>query len=347
MLESDRSNGNLVVTANLCARKRGAIVVPGMAFAVLLAGGAFGQIRLEGVAPTAWSPQPAAAMAPEEGVPQQVAPGHVPTRIAITDPGPLGLDVTSGNASQVVWGGGFTTNIIVTNTGSDPTSGQLVVTQSDGNPAQANFTGSGTVSEPDGRVEAVGSSFSFTLNPGGTQFVGIGPVNPEDGTSVGWLTMITDGGVPNGVASFDFRDNGILTTSVGILLSQPVTSVTIPIDNSAAEERFVGVAVSVPGPASTNPTQDIALQMSILDEDGNLVENFMPSEFVLSAGQQRAIFFHQIRQTLLTFRGAAALVSLDGTPFIIAALVQNGIAQPIFSATPTIEGVAPVVPQSQ
>ena len=345
MFESDRSDGNLVALGNLRAPKRGPIVAPGVAFAVLLAGSAFGQVQLGGFPPVALSPQPVPAMVSEEGVPQQPTRGHVPTRIAITDPGPLGLEETSGNASQVVWGGGFTTNIIVTNIGSDPTSGELVVTQSDGDPAQANFTGSGTVSEPDGRLEAVGSSFSFTLNPGGTQFVGIGPVNPEDGASVGWLTMITEGGMANGVASFDFRANGVLTTSVGILFSQPVTSVTIPIDNSEAEERFVGVAVAVPGPASTNPTQDIALQMSILQEDGMLVENFMPSEFVLGAGQQRAIFFHQIRASLLTFRGAVALVSLDGTPFIVAALVQNGIAQPIFSATPAIEGVAPVVPQ--
>jgi hypothetical protein len=146
----------------------------------------------------------------------------------------------------------------------------------------------------------------------------------------------SSGGNVGGVGTFQLGQGATLQTVAGVLAGDSAEAVTIPVDNSGGQNRFTGFAI-----ANQNG-EDVSIRLSLLDENGGVVETVSPPELnPLGAQKQIAVFLHQILPARATFRGSMALVVQGGKRASFVALVLN---QSLLTAVPVIRDKAPQVP---
>jgi hypothetical protein len=234
--------------------------------------------------------------------------------------------VTLGNSAaaffpQVVVGGGYSTTFTLSNTGATAISGNLTLTDHQGNPFTTSSPNSGT-----------GSSFPVSIPPGGTTFLTVNSVNSSDPPISGWASVLTSGGLLSGVATYQLVSGGVLQTATGVLPSQPIQFATIPIDDDYSQNRFTAYALA-------NPTgQNLVVKLGVVDQNGNLVNDTI--SITLGPGQQTARYLYQDLNRP-QFRGSMVLRGQGGGTFVGVALIQN---QQLFTVIPVIPSKAPNLP---
>jgi hypothetical protein len=179
-----------------------------------------------------------------------------------------------------------------------------------------------------------GSSFPVSILPGGTQFLTVNPLNPNDPAKSGYAGVESTGGSPGGVATYQLAPGGVMQTSVGVLWSQPIQFATIPVDDDQSQSRTTAYGIA-------NPTsQSLVVKLALVDQDGNLVDDTV--SITLQPGQQIARYLWQdFNRPTFIFQGSVVLRAQGGLAFVAMALVQN---QQLFTATPVIPGKAPNIP---
>ena len=249
----------------------------------------------------------------------------------LADPGPVGAATTTAIFSHYAVGGGYTTVFTFLNPGTSTLSGNLILTNHDGQLANFNLQGS------DGTF-ASGSSIPINILQGGTMLVTATPLATQTTTSSGWARLESSGGTPGGVSTFKFTQNGVLETIAGVLSSTPLSSATIPVDNDDSAARYTGYAIANTG------TTNINVKIVVVDIRGNIVNSITPVQLnPLPPGQQVARFLHQDLPSLVTFQGSMVLIEQAGLNFSTVALIQaQGTGgTTLFSAIPVISGKAP------
>jgi len=232
-------------------------------------------------------------------------------------------------SGQFAVGGGYTTIVTLLNTGSAQSNGTITFTDQQGNPFVVRVTMGGSQS-------ITASSLALSSFPaGGSTFITIGAVNASDATKSGWIRIEYTGGSVSGVATFLQTEGTTLKTIAGVLSSQPLPFATIPVDNSGNEGRFTGFAI-----ANQN-SSSMTVRLVTLDENGNIVDNVLPSQLNLGPRAQTAIFLHQILTNRVDFKGSMVLVGQGAQNFVVVALVIN---QGLLTAIPVIPEKAPIVP---
>jgi hypothetical protein len=220
---------------------------------------------------------------------------------------------------QVVIGGGYHTVFNLMNTGDSAISGDLFLTQQNGTPMTAQL---GSV---------IAASIPISIPPGGMQGIIAAPINETDPISVGWVKVQSVGGSPGGVATFQFSQNGSLQTAVGVLSSNLVNAVTIPISDNAAQAQFTGYAIANPG------TQNVNIRIVLVDKQGVAAGTIRPAAFnpLPPSGQAGGFLYQDLNAPNFTFDGSIVVIA-DGTgQFSMVALVQN---QGLLTAIPVIPG---------
>src|SRR5262245_52392866 len=120
---------------------------------------------------------------------------------------------------QVAYGGGYSTNFVVINTGTTAVTARLNF-YSQAGPPRADLNKQADI--------AAGESARFTL--------------PDTGAlTVVWAELVAGSGTVQGVATFDLRNNGVLTTSAGVLGVEGGTRFLIPVDVTSVEGTGVAV----------------------------------------------------------------------------------------------------------
>jgi hypothetical protein len=134
--------------------------------------------------------------------------------------------------AQVAVGGGYSTIFTLGNTGSTMATGRLILTDQDGNPLQVTLAGANTdlraVSSGEWIAAEGSSTFDVAIPSGGTR---ISLASRAADLKSGWARMESSGGSLSGVATFQLSEGSVLKTVAGVLASQPVEFVTIPVDN--------------------------------------------------------------------------------------------------------------------
>jgi hypothetical protein len=208
--------------------------------------------------------------------------------------------------SHVVAGGGFSNSFTLVNTGAATAVGRLVLRGQDGSPMEVLPGGLAAVSE-----------MPFTLAPGATWRLGTREIPPESPTAAGWGWVESTGGLVNGVATFLLAAGGSLQSAAGVFGSPLTDEATVPVDNDEAVERFTGFAVANPG------AEDLRIRISVRDQNGKPAFDVQPAEVnPLRAGQQVAMFVHQLLPAAATFRGSMRLTA-EGGSFAAVALLQD------------------------
>jgi hypothetical protein len=224
---------------------------------------------------------------------------------------------------QVAVGGGYTTAIMLTNTGADTVLGDLVLTKSDGTPM--------AVFPPIPPATIPSSSIGVEIPPGGTRLVTAdapGLVEPLQG----WASLSSFGGQVNGVAVFEFRQGNALKTLIGMLSTEPVNAVTIPLNDNTLLEDSTGYAVANPS------SEDLSIKITVVDSQGKpqwVIDNGIR----LGPNKHVARFLWQdLNKPDLQLLGSLVLQADGGKKFIVGALK---LKQGIFSNLPAIPGKAP------
>lgn len=250
--------------------------------------------------------------------------------LALTGPAAIGAVTTTNLFAQAAIGGGYTTIFALLNTGTDTTTGTLILTGDQGKPLIAALSSPGFAGN-------FGSAFPITVPSGGSQLITAGPVNPGDPTVSGWARVESSGGSLAGVSTFQFVNGGSLTTIVGIL-SAPATNVaTIPIDDDltlGTQSRSTGYAIANIG------TTDINIKIVLANPDGTVSQTITPAELnPLGPGNHLARFLWQhLNNPNLQFTGSIVLIEQTGLPFSASALVLNS---GLFTAIPVVPAAAP------
>ena len=222
---------------------------------------------------------------------------------------------------QVAVGGGWSTTFTFGNTGATVISGNLTLTDLQGNPLSVSSSNLGT-----------GSSFPVSIAPGGTMFLTVNSINPDDPVKTGWARVATTSGSLSGVATFQLGSGGAVQTATGVLTSQPIQFATIPVNDDYSQNHITAYALA-------NPTsQTIDVKLCLVDVNGNVVDDSV--SFKVGPGQQIARYFYQdLNQS--TFQGSVVLRAQGGGIFVAVALVQ---IQQLFVVIPVIPTKAPNIP---
>src|SRR5215831_7940877 len=145
--------------------------------------------------------------------------------------------------SQVAFGGGYSTTIVLVNTGTTAVSGRL------------------NVYTPNGSLRSDLSS-DINIQGGGSVRLNV----PNTGTILmtAWAEFIAGSGNVQGVATFDLRaSDGTLITTAGVLGVESATRIVIPIDVTST--GATGLAVN------NITTAPHALRLRLFAEDGAFV----------------------------------------------------------------------------
>jgi sugar lactone lactonase YvrE len=157
---------------------------------------------------------------------------------------------------QVAVGGGSDTLFTITNTGSTAASGNLILTDQQGNP----FTVSSVLTDSSGTTQpaSVGSSFSIYVPAGGTVFLSANALSPNNPTSSGWAELESTGGSLTGVATYEDVSGGIMQYIVGVLQSPLLQFATIPVDNDNTQDKQMAYAIVNPS------SQTISIKLALV-----------------------------------------------------------------------------------
>jgi hypothetical protein len=239
--------------------------------------------------------------------------------------------ITTALFPQVVTGDGYTTLFTLTNTGDTTLTGQLILTDKNGNPWAASLSAAGEVEQ---RGSVIASYTSLMIPPGGTQFITASATPSDAGLMTGWARIDCSGGALGGVATYYYAPSGTPQAIVGVLAGLPLTAVTIPRDDDVDQERYTGFAVANPGNSA------ISIQVYEVAADGSTVTALSPIE--LDPLSQRSYFFIEDPKAAQKLKGSAVLIGQNGARFAAVALVQN---HGMFTAIPVIPGATATVPR--
>jgi hypothetical protein len=251
---------------------------------------------------------------------------------SVTQAGTAPTPITALMFAQVAVGGGWTTKFTIVNIGATQLSGTLILTDKTSSPLVALI---GEENVPSSFL--IGSSYPLSIEAGGSRTITASASSSIEGAKTGWARVDGIGGTASGVAVFQFREGNSLKSTAGVLSSQALQTVTIPVDNNEAQNRFTGFAV-----ANQN-LSSLAVRLVLVGEDGTVLENLMSSQLSIPARGQVSIFLHEILSSRRTFKGSMVLSGQGGLSFAAVGLVIEG--QGLITAIPTIPGKAPHVPQ--
>ena len=225
---------------------------------------------------------------------------------------------------HVAVGGGYTTVFRFVNTGSTASTGQLILTDRNGNPWPVSFSAA-----PPSSQAGIASFMPVSIPPGGVEYVyASSGTNPD--LMTGWARVESSGGTIGGVATYTYAPAGIPQTIVGVLPASPISSATIPRDDDVAHERYTGFALANPGDAPLD------IQVLEVSADGSSIAPLAP--IALPPRSQRAAFFFEDPKASREFRGTAVLLERTGANFLAVSLAQD---HGIYSAVPVMPGKAP------
>jgi len=231
---------------------------------------------------------------------------------------------------QVVVGGWYSTLFTITNTGATAASGNLILTDQQGNP----LTVSGTLTDSFGVTQpaSVDSIFALTIPSGGTIFLSAAGATTSSPTKVGWGQLDSLGGSLSAVAIYEYAVGSVTQALVGVLQSQPLQYATIPVDNSRSPGKQLAYAIANPS------SQTIAVKLALIGQDGTVVDDTVT--ITLGPGQQIARYLWQdLART--NFKGSLVLQGQAGATFVVVAFVEK---QGLLTAIPVISEKAPGVP---
>ena len=236
----------------------------------------------------------------------------------------------TGFFPQVAVGGGYSTLFSVTNTGSTTASGNLILTDPQGNPLSVNgeIVDSSGITKP----ASAGNSFALTVPVGGTVFLLATGLNADSETKTGWAQLESTGGFLTGVAMYESVLDSKIQTSVGVFQSQPLQYATVPVDNDSNESKQTAYAIANPS------SQTIAIKLALVGQDGAVVDDTVT--VTLGPGEQTASYLWQ-EMARTNFRGSLVLRGQGGARFIAVALLDN---QGLLTAIPLISGKSSSVP---
>ncbi len=244
---------------------------------------------------------------------------------------------TTALFAQVAIGGGYTTTFTLTNTGDSTLTGQLILTDKDGNPWATSLSDSGAGAGDTGVVgwaAATAPYTAVTIPPGGTQFITASPASPGTGLMTGWARVDSSGGTLGAVATYSYAPSGAPQSIVGVLSGTLLTAATIPRDDDAGGERYTGFAVANPGDSP------VTIQVYEVGADGATITSLTP--LVLAPRSQKAGFFIEDAKATQALKGSAVLVGQNGAVFTAVALAQN---RGMYTAIPVMPGATTKVPR--
>ena len=131
---------------------------------------------------------------------------------------------------------------------------------------------------------------------------------------------------------FEFRQGDALKTLIGMLSTEPVNAVTIPLNDDALLGDSTGYAVANPS------SEDLSIKITVVDAQGRpqwVIDNGIR----LGPNKHVARFLWQdLNKPDLQLLGSLVLQADGGKKFIVGALK---LKQGIFSNLPAIPGKAP------
>lgn len=231
---------------------------------------------------------------------------------------------------QIAVGDGWSTLFTVTNTGSTEASGNLVLTDQQGNPLTVN----GQLTDSFGTTQLAhpGSSFTLTIPSGGTVFLSAGALSPGDAAKAGWGQLESTAGSLTAIATYEYAVGASTQCMVGVLQSQPLQYATIPVDNDNSLGKQMAYAIANPG------SQTSSVKLALVGQDGTVVDDTVI--VTLGPGQQVARYLWQ-DEPRLKFRGSLVLRGQNGRTFVAVGLLEK---QGSFTVIPLIPVKAPGVP---
>ncbi len=195
------------------------------------------------------------------------------------------------------------------------------MTDQQGNP----FTVSGILIDSLGTTQPAvsGSSFAFSVPSGGTVFLTASAVTTSSPLKVGWVQIDSTGGTLAAVATYEYAIGSATQSMVGVLQSQALQYMTIPVDNDSSQNQQTAYAIA-------NPSgQTIAIQLALVGQDGIVVDNSVT--ITLTPKQQIARYLWQDLAARTNFKGSLVLRGQNGATFAAVALVDK---QGIFTVIP-------------
>jgi sugar lactone lactonase YvrE len=222
---------------------------------------------------------------------------------------------------HVAIGGGWSTSFTLINTNANAITGNLFFYDTQGNPLTVKTS-----------TSSVGSSFPISIPVGGTMFLTVNTLNSIDPAKSGWAKAATSGGSLDGVATFQYASQGAIQTAAGVLSTQPIQFITIPVNDNADQSLATAYGIA-------NPTdQMLNIKVALVDLNGIVVDD--TKSFTLNPGQQIARFFNQDFSQKI-FQGSIVLRAQGTGTFVAVALIQN---HQLFTAIPVIRNKAPNIP---
>ena len=261
----------------------------------------------------------------------------------IAQPGTATVQVVTGSANsnsvaftitlfsslyfpQVVTGAGYNTVISFNNLGASTATGNLVLTDSFGNPFVVSLNETPVSLQPSEEpVNVDGSSFGISVPAGGARVFLATSLTPNQ-VRTGWARFESATSGVTGLSTFLLADGLTLRSVAGVFASQPVEFATIGVDNSLLQGRFTGFSIA-------NPTnENMNVRLVVLNAEGNITETISPPELnPLGPGRQVSKFLHEYPSARSTFRGSMVLAAQGGRRFVATALIQF---QGLLTATP-------------
>jgi hypothetical protein len=211
---------------------------------------------------------------------------------------------------QAVVGGGYTTSFVIINMGTTTVNSTLRLYSQLG-------------------VELTQYSQNVSIPPGGSFRYSTPDTGP---LTVAWADI--DGGAGaslRGVGTYDYRSNGVLQTTVGVLGIGGSNTFTMPVDLTATGST--GIAIANLSGTIVNVT------LRLLAEDGSQVAvandtrlNPIPAHGQVAAYVEE--FFTQLKGTI--FKGSVVIEAASGSPALTLVATALTVKEGIFSAIPVI-----------